>query len=143
LAANTASFDNMWKKIQGTAEVAEAQKDALRDIMVGYATARSSGGGQNDGTLARWVQESVPQADLSTYKNVQNIIAGSRDAWTFNQFELVDIAREYNRRLEVQPSGFILSLFGFTKIDAKVITSSKTEASFASGKDDDTAVFKK
>lgn len=142
LKANEASFDNMWKKIKGTAEVTDAQKAALKEILIGYAQARSTGGGSNDGSLARWVQESVPNVDTSTFNNLQNIIAGSRDSWTFNQLELVDIAREFNRMLEVQPSGLILSIFGrFEKIDAKVITSTRTQETFANGKDDDTAVF--
>ena len=140
LKANTATFDNMWKKIQQVAQVTEAQKDALKDVLLGYAQARQGTGGAKDGSLARWVHEAVPNVDTSTFNNLQNIIAGSRDSWTFNQLELVDIAREYNRRLEVQPSGFILGVLGFKPINAKVITSSRTEETFITGKDDAVSV---
>lgn len=141
LKGNEATFDNMWKKIKGTAEVTDAQKVALKEILVGYAEARNSGQ-SGGGALATWIQESVPNVDTSTFNNLQNIIAGSRDSWTFNQLELVDIAREYNQMLERQPSGIILSLLKFEKIDAKVITSTRTEETFKSGKDDETTVFR-
>lgn len=144
LTANNATFDNMWKKIKGAAEVTDAQKDALKDILVGYAQARSQPGGNRDGSLAKWIHEAVPNVDTSTFNNLQNIIVGSRDSWTFNQLELVDIANEYNRMLQVFPSNVILHAFGMTEpIKAKIITSTKTEQAFATGKDDDTAVFQR
>jgi len=143
LKANEGAFDNMWKKIKGAADVTEAQRDALKSILVGYADARSKGQGDG-GTLAKWVQESVPNVDTSTFNNLQNIIAGSRDSWTFNQIELVGIAEEYNKLLARQPSGFILGLFGMTEaINPKVITSTRTEQTFTAGKDDDVSVFAK
>lgn len=138
--ANEASFDNMWKIIQQTASVTDAQKEALKEVLIGYAEARSAGQ-DSGGSLMRWVQESVPNVDTTTFNNLQNIIAGTRDTWTFNQLELVDIAREYNTMIETQPSGFVLSLFGMERIDPTVITSSRTDEAFATGRDDNVAVF--
>lgn len=142
LKANQVSFDNMWKKIQSVAEVTDHQKDALKEILIGYAQARSTGSGSGDGVLARWVQESVPNVDTTTFNNLQNIIAGSRDSWTFSQIELIGIANEYNVMLQKQPSALILSCFSnFAKINATTITSTKTDATFASGHEDDAKVF--
>ena len=45
--ANSAVFDNMWKKIQQTAQVPEAQKNAFKDIFTSYAEARSGTGGDS------------------------------------------------------------------------------------------------
>jgi rubrerythrin len=133
--ANEAGFDNLWKKIQQTAQVTDAQKAALKEIFVSYAEARTGAGG--GGELMKWVQESVPNVDVSVYRNLQNIITGSRDEWTRNQVELVDIANSYNLMLARFPSNILLGALGFQKIDAKVITSSRTEQAFATGKDDD------
>lgn len=141
LVDNTSEFDNMWKKISQTAQIAEAKKDGLKEIFNGYATARSGNG--DGGSLAKWVQESVPNPDLSEYKIVINIVTGSRDSWTNRQKELVDIARQYNEMLAVFPSNVFLGLFGMEKIDPKVVTSSRTDTAFKTGKDDDTTLFKK
>ena len=135
LVDNTSEFDNMWKKISQTSQIPEAKKNALREIFEGYAAARTGNGG--GGEMMKWVQESIPNPDLSEYKDVMNIIVGSRDSWTNRQKELIDIARQYNEMLSVFPSNVFLRLLGFEKIVPKVVTSSRTEQSFATGKDDD------
>lgn len=132
--ANEAIFDNMFKKISQTTQVTDLQKNALKQIFNEYAQARSGNG--SGGSLAKWVQESVPNVDVSVYKNLQNIVVSARDEWTTNQVELVDVAREYNTMLVTFPSNVLLKSFGFQKIDATVITSSRTENAFATGKDD-------
>lgn len=134
--ANEALFDNMWKKISQSAQVTDAQKDALKEIFTSYAEARTGTGSK--GSFASMVTEAIPQVDTSVYKNLQNIITGARDEWTANQVALVDIAREYNRMLAVFPSNILLGAFSFQKLDPKVITSSRTGEAFRTGKDDDT-----
>jgi len=132
--ANQAEFDNMWKKIQQTAQVPEAQKDAFKEIFTSYATARTSEG---QGRMMTWIKEAVPHVNLSLYKNLLNIITGSRDGWTRNQVELVDIANSYNQKLSVFPGNVILPMMGFEKIVPKIISSTRTENAFTTGKDDD------
>ncbi len=141
LVDNTSEFDNMWKKISQTAQIPEAKKDALKEIFNGYASARTGNG--DGGSMMKWVQESIPNPDLSEFKDVMNIIVGSRDSWTNRQKELVDIARQYNEMLAVFPSNIFLGLFGMEKIDPKVVTSSRTDNAFKTGKDDDVDLFKK
>lgn len=133
--ANTASFDNMWKKIAQVTQVTDIQKEALMGIFVGYAQARNGGGGS--GSFINAVREAIPTVDSATFTNLQNIITGSRDEWTANQIALVDISREYNLMLVQFPSSLLLSILNFKKIDPKVITSSRTENAFQAGKDDE------
>lgn len=135
VSANEASFDNMWKKIQQTSQVPDAQKNAFREIFEGYAKARSGNG--NGGSVMNWIKEAIPNVKLDLYKNLLNIITGSRDEWTRNQIELVSISNQYNLKLSVFPSNFLLHALGFQKIDPKVITSTRTDAAFKTGKDDD------
>ena len=40
---NRSEFDNMWKKISQVAQVTEGQKEAIKEILIGYADARSQG----------------------------------------------------------------------------------------------------
>lgn len=133
--ANTAIFDNMWKKISQSAQVTDSQKDALKDVFTSYAEARSGGGGQ--GSFINAVKEAIPTVDVSIFKNLQNIIVGARDEWTANQIALVDIGREYNTMLDVFPSNILLRMFGFEKINVKIVTSTRTGEAFKTGKDDD------
>lgn len=137
---NQSEFDNMWKKIQQVVQVPEAKKDALKEIFVAHAESRTT---QGSGKLMTWLQESVPNVNLDTYDKAMNIITASRDGWTMRQKELVDYARVYNQNLVTFPKNFVLNTFGFQKIDPQIITSTRTDESFKTGKDDDVQLFKK
>lgn len=134
---NMAEMDNMWKKISQVVQVNDSHKESLKEIFTSYAEARTGGGDQ--GSLMKWVQEAIPNTTQlgDTYKQVMNIITGSRDQWTANQRALVSIAEQYNLLLVRFPTNLLLGMFGFEKIDPKVITSSRTENAFETGKDDD------
>lgn len=135
LKSNHAEFDNLFKKLSQSAQVTDMQKDALRQIFNEYATARTTGGAA-DGSLMKWIKEVVPNVDVTVYKNLQNLIVTSRDSWTRNQNELVDVAREYNVFIRSFPNNLVAMAFGWKQIDAKVITSTHTEQSFETGVDD-------
>jgi len=137
---NKSEFDNMWKKIAQVAQVTDAQKNALKEIFVAHAEAR---GGVGNGGIMKWLQESVPHVDTSTFNNLQNIITGSRDSFTMRQKELLDLKREHDKLLRSFPSNIILGMFGRQPIDVTIVTSTKTDESFKTGKDDDVNVFKK
>lgn len=137
---NTSEFDNLFKKIAQVAEVTQGQKDALVEIFTGYAKARSPD--KQGGTLATWIHESCPNIDTSTFNNLQNLISSSRDAWTMRQKELIDLNREHDVLLGVFPSNVVCSILGRQKIVVVVVTSSRTEKAFLSGRDDSTEVFK-
>lgn len=134
---NKNEFDNVWKKISQVAQVTEEQREALKDIIVGYAQGRGTGGG----SLAKSVTEAVPNLDTKVYQNLQNIITSARDGFTARQKELLDLKREHDNLIDSPISGFFLS--GVQKIDVKLVTSTRTEKSFETGKDDDDSVFRK
>lgn len=133
---NTNEFDLMKKKIKQTAKVSDKQIEGLKQILVGYADARTNKEAKNQ--MMTWVTESVPNVDTSTYNNLQNIIANSRDRFAMRQKELIDMKREHDLLLTKFPSGVFLAVMGKKKIDITVVTSSDTEKAFKTGKDDDT-----
>jgi len=140
---NESEFDNMWKKISQVAQVDEVARGTLKDIFVSHAQARTTGGAQ-DGSLMKWVTESVPSIDLSTTKQLINIITGSRDAWTQRQKELLDFSRQHNNLLMKTPSKQFIAWFGNpTPIEVQIITSTKSAEAMRTGKDDDVDVFGK
>ncbi|MFA7218919.1 MAG: hypothetical protein WC119_00140 [Synergistaceae bacterium] len=135
----TSEFDNLTKKISQMAQIPEAKKDALKEIFVEYASARS--GDKTSGSLANWIHEAVPNVDMKEFENLQNIIVASRDAWTMRQKELIDLDREHDAMFVEFPTGQILRMFGRKRTEIVVITSSKTEKAFETGKDDDVQLF--
>jgi hypothetical protein len=137
---NNNEFDSMYKKISQVSQVSEKQLSALKDIFVSYADARTP---DKAGSVMQWVTEAIPNVDTSTLNNLQNIITSSRDSWTMRQKELIDLNREHNVLLRKFPSSIILSIMGRKEINIQIVTSSRTEKAFETGKDDDTDVFKK
>ncbi|TRZ79944.1 hypothetical protein D4R86_05155 [bacterium] len=136
---NTSEFDNMWKKISQVAQVTEGQKEALKEILVGYANARSQGR-DGSGSFINAIHEAIPNVDTTTFNNLQNIIVGSRDSFTMRQKELLDLKREHDKLLRTFPSNVILGMFGRKEIDITIVTSSRTEKTFETGKDDDVRI---
>jgi hypothetical protein len=134
---NTSEYDNLWKKLSQSAQVTDAQKEALREIIVGYAEARKAG----SGSLATMVKEAVPTVDTSTFNNLLNIVTASRDAWTMRQKELIDLKREHDNVIDLFPSSLVCTILGREKIEIKIVTSSRTGEAFKTGKDDDVDLF--
>jgi hypothetical protein len=136
---NTSEYDNLWKKLSQAGQVSDAEKEALRQIIVGYADARKSG----SGSLATMVREAVPKVDLHTFKNLLNIVTSSRDAWTMRQKELIDLNREHDNTIDLFPSSVVCAILGRQKIEIKIVTSTRTGEAFKTGKDDDVDLFHK
>jgi len=138
---NQNEMDKMWKTISQVAQVTDAQKNALMQIFTGYAQARSDGKAGGGGSLATWIKEAVPNVDTSTFNNLQNIITSQRDGFAERQKELLDLNREHDALLQRIPSGWILSMMGRKSIEVTIVTSTRTESAFKTGKDDDVNVF--
>lgn len=135
---NTSVFDNMSKKISQVSQVSVKQMEMLKEIFASHAQARSTGG---DNQVMTWIKESIPNVDTTTFNNLQNIIVSSRDAWTMSQRKLIDLKREHDQLLQMFPSNMILAMLGKQPIEITIVTSSKTEKAFATGKDDDVKLF--
>jgi hypothetical protein len=131
-------FDNTWKIISQQAQVAESYKDAFAkiypDIMQGrYGNARG-------GSLLSFVTEANPTFEVKLYDRLQVSIEAQRTNFTNEQTKLIDIKREHDvLRTTIPASWFIGSR---PELDIVIVTSTKTDNAFKSGKDDDTDIFK-
>ena len=134
---NQSEFDNMWKKINQVAQVPKAKMKALKDIFMSHSAARG-GGTEKGGSLATWLQESVPAVNDTTFDNLMNAIAASLDRWTFQQKEIVDLIREYNNLFQF-PASIIMHHKGKTKLDPDtyIITSERSKQAWDSKRDED------
>lgn len=133
--SNEAVFDNTWKIIKQQAKVADKYKDAFKDIYKGIMSERYSKG---DGSLMKWIQESNPNFDVRLYEKVSNSIEEQRLSFLREQQKLLDLKREHdNLRLQIPSAWFVGSR---PAIEVTIVTSSKSEAAFATGKDNDTSL---
>lgn len=132
---NKSQMDKMWKNISQTAQVTDMQKSALIEIFNGYAQARTGGG--NNGSLMKWVQETVPNVDQTTYTKLQNIILAERDGFAMRQKEILDFKREHDNLIDTFPNNIFAALLGRNKINVVIVTSTRTETAFETGRDDD------
>ena len=131
-------YDSTWKQISQCAQVTDAQKQALLEIVTGYAKARTGNGG---GSLATSVHEVVPTMDTTTFNQLINIITAARSRFERVQTEILDLSRAHNNCLTLFPSSIVCG--GRPKIKIDIVTSTRTDNAFETGKDDDVDVFQK
>ena len=131
---NTAHFDNMWKKIKQTVQVSDKYKDGLKEVLASYTSGRKK---ESDQLLMDWTKEAIPSFDSSIYKQLMNIVTASRDDFTLNQKELIDLNRQHDVLLDTFPNNIYYRVLGIEKIKITIVTSTKTEDAFKTGKDDD------
>jgi hypothetical protein len=127
-----AYFDKMWKIINQDAQVADKYKEAFKEIYVPLIAGRYSKG---DGTLMKWITEHNPQFDAKLYDKLMNAIEGQRDGFFIEQEKLVDIDRQHKNLRQTFPNKLIIG--DRPSLVFKIITSTKTEETYKTGKEDD------
>ena len=143
---NKNEYDNVVKKISQSGQVTQEQAKQIANVVVGYANARAGNptgeAAQKTGSgaaLINAVHEAVPSVPTEVFVNLQNIIVGSRDAFTMRQKELLDLNRQHDNAIDLFPSSFFVG--DRSKIEVQIVTSTRTQNAFDTGTDDDTNVF--
>ena len=132
--ANEANFDTMWKKISQVVQVSDKYKDGLKEVLAAYTSGRKK---ESDQLLMDWTKEAIPAFDSSIYKQVNNVIVSSRDDFYNNQQLLLDLSRQHNQFIKTFPNNVFCSILNIEPIEVKIVTSTKTEEAFETGKEDD------
>lgn len=132
-----AYFDKMWKILKQKAGVTDQYKEAFKDIYPKLIEGRYS---QGDGSLMKWVQESNPTFDASMYKDLMKSIEIERTGFFNEQSTLIDMQREHKVYLQKAPNRWFLD-DNLKPVEIKVITSSKTDEVYRTGKEDDIDLF--
>jgi hypothetical protein len=127
-------YDALWKKINQAVQVTDAHRKALLEVLTAYVDAR---GGSSQGGVVKWIHEAVPDVDPDTFRNLQNIIAGSRDTFAMRQRELLSLKAKHDTLLQSFPSGALLGMLGREEIEITIVTSTKAKETFEKGVDDD------
>lgn len=136
--SNKSTYDNMWKKFKEMSQVSDMQSDKIKELYQELVSGRSS----NTNLLFNAIKEENPQLDQSTFINLQNEIASSRNAFNNSQKQITDIVREYNTYVKKK---FITSaIFNYETKNSEdfITTSDKTTKAFEDKKDDEIQIGK-
>lgn len=131
--ATEVQFDATWKIIQQSFGVASSYKDGFKEVYVAMMEGRYAG----KDPIFNFVQESSNGAnfDSSLYATVQRQIEGQRLTFASQQKKLIDLKREHDNLRTLFPGSLFLG--SRPEFELRIVTSGKTDAAFATGKEDD------
>lgn len=123
-------------KIQEMAQVPSIYKDDLKEVFQAAIEGRYGENGSQ--AMFQFLKEHNPNFDSKLYTNLQQTMDAGRTEFRNEQTVFIDIKREYETSLGSFPRGFVLTFFGYPKInlaDYKTITSQHSTDTFKSGID--------
>lgn len=126
------AFDDAWKTIKQVAQVDEKYRESVKEIVIGNAEARGG-----SGSLASFVTEAVPNIDSTTANRLIGIIDGRREMLKREQQLLTNIAKLHNDLVDTFPGNLFLS----ERLEARIISSTRTKEAIETGVDDDVAIY--
>lgn len=140
-----ANFDKMFKVIAQTAQVPEhlmdKSREAFKEIYIPIMEGRYSN--SRGGSLMSWVTESNPQFDINSfaplYERLQIVIESNREAFFMEQKKLIDMRREHSTYINLFWQSKFLG--DVQPIEIQIVTSTNTDRSFETGKEDDINIF--
>lgn len=140
-----ANFDKMFKVIAQTAQVSDQfmskAKESFKEIYVPIMEGRYSN--ERGGALMSWVAESNPQFDLNAtgklYQQLQRVIEANRKEYFEEQKMLIDMHRDHKTFIQRIPASIFVG--GRGEVEIMIITSTHTEQTYATGKDDNIDLF--
>lgn len=136
--ANQVVYDRVWKTIKQQSGVTDKYQESFRSIYKDIMDARNPDG---QGKLVKFVTEANPNFDSSIFKTLMTSIESNRRDFEREQKTLIDLNREHSIMFRQFPSNLYLSILGRKEIEIQLVTSTKTEEAFKSGKDDDVDMF--
>jgi hypothetical protein len=133
-------YDKVWKILQQSAGVLDKYSADFKDIYTNIMSGRYASDGKNT-PMMKWIQESNPNFSSEMYKSLMDKIEAQRSEFAMVQKRLIDIKREDDNLIQQFPGSLFLS--GRKPIEINIVTSTKTENTFKTGKEDDIDLFGK
>lgn len=136
--SNEVIYDKVWKVISQKAQIANTATDKFKEVYTSIMDARYEG---KDNVMMNWITEQNPQFDISLFKDLSQSVESLRSEFTVTQQKLIDIKREHDVFRTKFPNNLVCIVLGVKELQLKIVTSSRTEKSFETGKDDDVKLF--
>lgn len=130
--ANETSFDTCWKIISQQAQLTDKYKDGFKEIYTGLMEGRHY---EKGGALFKFITEANPQFDTTLFVKLATSIEAQRTVFKRDQQKLIDLKREHDNVLTTIPSSWFVG--SRPPVEIKIVTSTKTDDAFRSGKEDD------
>lgn len=131
-------FDEVWKVVKQQAQVSDQYAESFKSIYVGMMDARYS---KDENATFKWIKEQNPQFSQDMYMKLMNTIEAQRSKFTTVQRKLISYHMELKNMVQLFPGSLFI---GSREVpELKLVTSTKTEETFQTGKDDDVDMFKK
>lgn len=134
-------FDMTWKVISQQAEVADQYKDAFAKIYPDLMAGRYGDPKKERKVLLSFITESNPNFDVKLYEKVSVSIEAQRVNFAAEQKKLLDLKREHDTLRQTFPGSMVVG--SRPEIELQIVTSTKTDEAFNTGKEDDTKLWKK
>jgi len=136
--SNKVIYDKVWKVIKQKAQITDKYAKDFKSVYNGMMEKRYSADKGNNPTF-KWIKEHNPDFSVEMYKDIADAVEGLRAEFAMVQKRLLDIKKEHDNLRQRFPSSLIV---GSRKaLDIKIVTSTKTEETFASGKEENVDVF--
>jgi hypothetical protein len=121
--------DKVWKTVQQKAQVTDKYAADFAEIYPKLMSGRYSG----KNPMFTFIAESNPTLDASIYQSLSNAIESQREDLVSQEMRLVDLDMQHDIPFDRFPDGIILSMYGRSKTDIILITSTKTNETFENG----------
>lgn len=139
VAENQTVYDEVWKIIQQQAGVTENYSESFKENYTAIMESRNYGG-----EMMKWIQESNPNFTPELHEKLMTSIETYRVKFTMVQKKLISIHNELKNQLTLMPSRFFtVTIGGHVLPELKIVTSTRTDNAFETGKDDDVDLFQK
>lgn len=133
---NKVIYDKTWKTISQRAQITDKYEQAFKDIYSRIMDARY----KDENLLFKFVTEQNPTLSPDLYRELADAVESNRLEFANVQKRLLDIKREHdNLRMRFPGSWFVGDR---PELVLQIVTSTKTEKTFATGKEDDIQLFK-
>lgn len=139
--ANKAIYDEVWKVLQQKAGILDKFSNDFKEVYGTIMDSRYAGEKNGPGPTFKWIQEHNPSFTPEMYKDLSIAIEAYRGKFSRVQQKLIDIKREHdNLRMKIPSCWFV---GGRPELVITIVTSTKTERVFETGKEDDINLFPK
>lgn len=134
---NKTVFDKMSKTILQQAQINEKYASDFKEVILKNTENRY----KDKDPVMIWITEQNPSLPQETYLKIMNSIEALRAEFQQRQTKLISIQQEHTNLLTLFPGSLFLT--GRKPLEIKIVTSSKTEAAFSTGVEDDINIYQK
>lgn len=139
--ANEVIYDEVWKILAQKAGILEKYAADFKSVYTSIFDERYQGQNSGQSPAFMWIKEHNPSFSMEMYKDLSSAVEVYRGKFSRVQQRLIDIKREDDNLHTKIPSKWFVG--GKKDLEINIVTSTKTEKVFMTGKEDDIDLFQK